>query len=77
MTNTLHRYGKADSFNDDYIIFAIPSKGKNDEDCIPKLKEFLKICARHNPVNLGNGQRGKLTPDKGLGPRSQFTLESF
>ena len=72
MTNTLHRYGKADSFNDDYIIFAIPSKGKNDEDCIPKLKEFLKICARHNPVNMGNGQRGKLTPDKDLGPSSHW-----
>lgn len=72
MTNTLHRYGKADSFKDDYIIFAIPSKGKNDENCIPKLKEFLKICARHNPVNMGNGQRGTLNPDKDLGPRSHW-----
>jgi len=72
MTNTLHRYGKADSFNDDYIIFAIPSKGKNDKDCIPKLKEFLKICAQHNPVNMGNGQRGTLTPEKDLGPSSHW-----
>ena len=72
MTNTLHRYGKADSFRDDYIIFAIPSKGKNDENCVPKLKEFLKICARHNPVNMGNGQRGTLAPEKGLGPRSHW-----
>jgi len=72
MTNTLHRYGKADSFKDDYIIFAIPSRGRNDENCIPKLKEFLKICARHNPVNIGNGQRGTLAPGKGLNPRTHW-----
>jgi hypothetical protein len=72
MTNTLHRYGKADSFRDDYIIFAIPSKGKNDENCVPKLKEFLRICARHNPVNMGNGQRGSLAPEKGLNPGSHW-----
>lgn len=72
MTNTLHRYGKADSFNDDYILFAIPSRGKNDENCIPKLREFLRICARHNPINMGNGQRGTLAPEKGLDPRSHW-----
>ena len=72
MTNTLHRYGKADSFKDDYVIFAIPSKGKNDEGSIPKLKEFLKICLRHNPVNIGNGQRGIMAPQKDLGPRAHW-----
>ena len=72
MTNTLHRYGKAESFNDDYVIFAIPSKGKNDEDCIPKLKDFLNICLKHNPVNIGNGQRGILAPQKNLGPRAHW-----
>jgi len=68
MTNTLHRYGNAGSFRDDYIIFAIPSKGKNDEDCVPKLKAFLRICARHHPVNMGNGNRSSLAPDKNLNP---------
>ena len=75
MTNTLHRYGKADSFRDDFIIFAIPSRGKNDENCIPKLKDFLKICARHNPVNMGNGQRGTLSPERDLGPRSHWNRQ--
>lgn len=73
MTNTLHRYGKADSFSDDYIIFAIPSRGKNDEDCVPKLKDFLRLCSRHNPVNMGNGQRSTLSPEKGLDPRSHWS----
>jgi hypothetical protein len=72
MTNTLHRYGKAESFRDDYILFAIPSKGKNDENCVPKLKEFLRICAQHNPVNMGNGKRGSMAPEKDLNPRSHW-----
>ena len=28
MTNTLHRYGDAASFRDDYVIFAIAAKGE-------------------------------------------------
>ena len=32
MTNTLHRFGDAQSFRDDYIVFAIASRGKNDEN---------------------------------------------
>ena len=72
MTNTLHRYGNAESFRDDYIIFAIPSKGKNDEGCIPKLKQFLRICAKHSPVNLGNGNRSSLSPERGLGPTAHW-----
>ncbi len=76
MTNTLHRYGKSESFRDDYIIFAIPSKGLNDEDCIPKLKEFLKICAKHNPTNMGNGNRSSLAPEKGLSPIAHWKRRS-
>jgi hypothetical protein len=52
VTNTLHRYGNADSFRDDYIIFAMPSVGKNDEGAIDKLKAFLTICVRHHPSNI-------------------------
>ncbi len=72
MTNTLHRYGLAQSFRDDYIIFAIPSKGKNDEGCIPKLKQFLRICIKYNPSNIGNGNRGGLAPEKDMGPAAHW-----
>lgn len=68
MTNTLHRYGNSDSFRDDYIIFAIPCKGKNDEGSIEKLQSFLRICARHNPINMGNGNRSSLSPQKLVKP---------
>ena len=72
MTNTLHRYGNADSFRDDYIIFAIPSKGKNDENCIPKLRQFLKICVKYGPVNMGNGNRSAVAPEKNLNPTAHW-----
>ncbi|WP_439487762.1 hypothetical protein [Algoriphagus sp.] len=72
MTNTLHRFGSAESFHDDYIIFAIPSKGINDEGCIPKLKEFLRLCAKHNPSNMGNGNRSSMAPEKGLNPLAHW-----
>ena len=75
MTNTLHRYGSARSFDDDYIIFAIPSKGKNDDGAIPKLKKFLKICLKHQPSNLGNGNRGSLAPQKGIGPTAHWNRD--
>ncbi len=76
MTNTLHRYGNAESFRDDYIIFAIPSKGKNDENCIPKLKQFLKICAKYNPSNMGNGNRGSIAPEKSLQPTAHWKRDT-
>lgn len=72
MTNTLHRYGDAQSFRDDYIIFAIPAKDKNDEGCIPKLQQFLRICLKHNPSNVGNGNRSSLAPEKGLDPTAHW-----
>jgi hypothetical protein len=58
MTNTLHRYGNAESFRDDIIIFAKASKGKNDRDCVPKLKRFLEIALKYTPVNIGDTAHG-------------------
>jgi len=76
MTNTLHRFGDADSFRDDYIVFAIPSRGQNDQECIPKLQQFLRICVKHNPSNLGNGNRGSLPPQKDLNPAAHWNRET-
>ena len=76
MTNTLHRYGDAESFRDDYIVFAIPAKGSNDEGCIPKLKRFLRICAKYGPSNMGNGNRSSMAPEKSLGPTVHWKRHS-
>ncbi len=73
MTNTLHRYGSADSFNDDVIVFAITSKGKNDEGAVPKLKQFLSMAVAFKPVNMGDGAKGgALRATKNLNPTSHW-----
>lgn len=68
MTNTLHRYGNADSFRDDYVIFAMPSKGSNDIGSIEKLKRFLRICVSHQPANIGASGRSSYCPSSDLNP---------
>jgi hypothetical protein len=68
VTNTLHRYGSAKSFDDDYIIFAIPCKGANDQGAVEKLKAFLEICARHDPASVGNSELGSYRASANLGP---------
>jgi hypothetical protein len=58
MTKTLHRYGSADSFNDDYIVFAIPARGLNDGEAVEKQRRFLEIARKYNPVNMGDASHG-------------------
>ena len=58
MTNTLHRFGDAQSFHDDYIVFAIASRGRNDENSVPRLRRFLEIALQFKPVNLGDSRHG-------------------
>src|SRR5208282_3539672 len=58
MTNTLHRYGNAESFRDDFVVFAMPGKGKNDEGCVPRMKRFLELALPFGPVNLGDALHG-------------------
>jgi hypothetical protein len=73
MTNTLHRYGSAESFYDDYIIFAIPSRGKNDKGSVPKLKQFLEMALPFKPVNLGDALNGgALRPKRNMSPTSHW-----
>jgi hypothetical protein len=59
MTNTLHRFGDAASFEDDYIVIAIPAKGATGQgDSLPRLKRFLQIALEYGPVNLGDAMNG-------------------
>jgi hypothetical protein len=73
MTNTLHRYGNAESFFDDYVVFAIPSKGKNDQGSVPKLKQFLEMALPFKPVNMGDAiHGGALRPCRDMQPTSHW-----
>ena len=59
MTNTLHRFGTAKSFDDDYIVIAVPSKGgKVQGDPMPALRRFLQLALEYHPVNLGDAMHG-------------------
>jgi len=73
MTNTLHRYGSSESFHDDVIVFAITSKGKNDDDAVPRLKKFLSMALPFHPVNMGDGAKGgALRASQGLNPMAHW-----
>jgi hypothetical protein len=73
MTNTLHRFGDAESFRDDYIVFAIPSKSNKDPNALPKLHRFLEIAMEYKPVNLGETRHGgALRSSKNLGPLAHW-----
>jgi hypothetical protein len=76
MTNTLHRYGSAASFHDDFIIFAIPCRGKNDQDALPRLKKFLSMAIPFSPVNLGDARNGgALRPSKAMNPTNHWNRD--
>jgi hypothetical protein len=67
MTNTLHRYGN--SFEDDYIVFAIPARGINDTNAAETERRFLEIARKYKPVNMGDASHGGVfRPSKELNP---------
>src|SRR5262249_48163030 len=77
MTNTLHRCGSADSFVDDYIVFAIPARGINDDGATEKQCRFLDIARKHNPINLGDASHGgAFRPAKNLNPSVHWHRET-
>jgi hypothetical protein len=55
------------------VIFAIASKGKNDEGALEKLREFLRLASTFGPVNLGDARNGgALRPCKNMTPTSHW-----
>jgi hypothetical protein len=58
MTNTLHRYGSAESLEDDYIVFAMPARGFNQADAVEAQRRFLELARQHQPVNAGDASHG-------------------
>ena len=73
MTNTLHRFGDANSFRDDFVVICVPSRGRNDENVVPKLKRFLELALKHGPVNLGDSRHGgALRPSRHMNPLSHW-----
>jgi hypothetical protein len=76
VTNTLHRFGSSESFHDDYIVFAMCSKGRNDQNSLPKLRRFLEMAVAFHPVNLGDARNGgALRPCRQMNPSSHWNRD--
>jgi hypothetical protein len=76
MTNTLHRFGNAESFADDYVVFAMCARGRNDQDALPKLRKFLEMAVPFKPVNLGDAiHGGALRPSRQMDPTSHWNRD--
>src|SRR3978361_725689 len=76
MTHTLHPFGDAESFRDDYIVFAMASKGTDNKQTLPKLRRFLEIAVDYKPVNLGDARHGgALRPSKSMNPLSHWNRD--
>jgi hypothetical protein len=54
VTHTLHRRGDRESLGGDYIVFTMSAKGLNEEGSADRMKDFLRILLKHDPVNFGD-----------------------
>ena len=87
MTNTLHRYSEHYAFepppnpqpvDNDFIVFAMASRGINDEQLVEKYRTFLRLALKHNPVNIGDATKGGvLRPRQDLNPTAHWKREQL
>jgi hypothetical protein len=64
MTNTLHRRGPAEDLKEDYVIFQTTARDVNKAGSARKIHEFLRICRKYNPVNMGSSKMGTVLQDE-------------
>ena len=60
MTHSMHRSGTRKSLDSDYVLFIMPAYGINDMESGLKVRKFLEIALRHNPVMVGDCKRGNM-----------------
>ena len=82
MTNTLHRYSEHYALprssdpapiEDDFIVFAMATRGVNDSNLVEKYRTFLRLALRYNPVNLGDASKGGVyQPSEFLNPLAHW-----
>jgi len=58
MTHTLHRRGTPENLANDYVVFAMSAKGINERGSADKMRQFMEITQRHNPINVGDMKTG-------------------
>src|SRR5512145_1756271 len=82
MTNTLHRYSEHYAVQrppdpapvvDDFIVFAMATRGINDDGLVEKYRTFLRLALKHHPVNIGDATKGgMLRPRQNLNPTAHW-----
>ena len=60
MTHTLHRRGTQENLMNDLTVFAMSAKGINENGSADKMRQFLRIAQRYNPVNMGDMKTGNV-----------------
>jgi hypothetical protein len=60
MTHTLHRTGTPVDQAADYTVMAMATKDANHKGSREKLVGILRICLKHNPINVGDTQQGDM-----------------
>jgi hypothetical protein len=60
MTHTLHRQGAPETFDNDFILLAMPAKGYNTPGSREKLVQIVDICVKHHCANIGDTQQGNM-----------------
>jgi hypothetical protein len=87
MTNTLHRYSDHYAFErrpdpqpvtDDFIVFAMATRGVNDDGLVEKYRAFLRLALNHNPVNIGDATKGGVVrPRRDLNPAAHWQRDQL
>lgn len=82
MTNTLHRYSEHYAVQplanptpvvDDFIVFAMATRGVNDDNLVEKYRAFFRLALKHHPVNIGDATKGgMLRPKQNLNPTAHW-----
>jgi hypothetical protein len=82
MTNTLHRFSEhyasgarpdPHPVEDDYIVFAMATRGVNDDNLVDKYRTFVRLALQHDPVNVGDATKGGMwRPQPRLNPLAHW-----
>ena len=60
MTHSLHRRGSYEELKNDFVVLGCPATGVNKAGSAPKTQDFLSICYKHGPINLGDMKTGNI-----------------
>lgn len=60
MTHTLHRSGQPEDLSGDFVVFTMSAKQVNAAGSAEKMKKFIEIVEKYNPLNFGDMKTGNV-----------------